>query len=108
MASSAVIPFPIKYPALRFRLCTLVHVTIKSPTPVSPENVSGFPPMASPRRVSSAIPLVINAAFVLSPYPRPSTVPAANAITFFNAPPSSIPIISELVYTRNTLFINTS
>ena len=35
-----------------------------------------------------------------------SQIPAARATTFFKAPPSSIPKISELVYTLNTSFIN--
>ena len=30
-------------------------------------------------------------AFVLSPKPRPSEIPAHRAMTFFNAPPSSTP-----------------
>lgn len=40
------------------------------------------------------MPLVINAAFALSPYPNPSEIPAANAIIFLIAPQSSTPIIS--------------
>ena len=56
--------------------------------------------------VISAIPLVIRAAFVLSPQPRPSLTPAARAMTFLSAPPSSIPKISGLVYTRKTDDIN--
>jgi len=96
----------MRIPALRLRLCILAQVTIRSPIPVSPEKVSGFPPITVPRRVISAIPLVISAAFVLSPQPRPSAVPAARAITFFKAPPSSIPSMSGLVYTRNTGLIN--
>ena len=36
----------------------------------------------------SAIPRVINAAFVLSPKPKPSATPAARAITFFKEPPN--------------------
>ena len=39
-------------------------------------------PILTPSRAISAIPLVIKAAFVLSPYPKPSAVPAARAITF--------------------------
>ena len=106
MASCIVFPCPIRMPALLFLLCMLVHVTIRSPIPESPENVSGFPPIATPSLVISAIPLVIRAAFVLSPQPRPSLTPAARAMTFLSAPPSSIPKISGLVYTRKTDDIN--
>ena len=49
---------------------------------------------------------MISAAFALSPYPSPSAIPAASAITFFSDPPSSMPSISGLVYTRKTSFIN--
>ena len=55
--------------------------------------------MATPSLPISAIPLVISAALVLSPYPRPSHIPAPKAIIFFSAPPSSTPIKSGLVYT---------
>ena len=48
--------------------------------PARPENVSGSPPSATPRRASSASPRVMSAAFVLSPYPRPAAMPAAIAI----------------------------
>ena len=61
------------------------------------KSFSAWAPIATPRRLISAIPLVISAAFVLSPQPSPSAVPAARAMTFFNAPPSSIPRISGLV-----------
>ena len=40
-------------------------------------------PSSTPRRASSARPRVINAALVLSPYPRPSAMPAPIASTFF-------------------------
>ena len=40
-----------------------------------PEKVSGSPPRATPRRVSSARPRVMTAARVLSPAPRPSAMP---------------------------------
>ena len=86
----------------------MMQVTIKSPIPDKPQNVSIFPPSSTPSLEISAIPRVIKAAFVLSPSPIPSRIPAASAITFFSAPPSSIPIISGLVYTRKRSLINTS
>lgn len=46
---------------------TLVQVTIKSPSPASPEKVSGLAPIFVASLVISASPLVINAAFALSP-----------------------------------------
>ena len=46
------------------------------------------------------MPRVIRAARVFSPSPSPSTIPAAMAITFLTAPPSSTPSVSRLVYTR--------
>src|SRR4051794_26751604 len=71
------------------------------PSPVAPPKVSGRPPRATPRRVSSATPRVMRAARVLSPKPMPSEIPAAMATTFLSAPPSSQPTTSGLVYTRN-------
>ncbi len=65
--------------------------------PVKPPKVMGWPPRATPRRVSSATPRVMRAARVLSPKPRPSDTPAAMATTFFSAPPSSQPTTSGLV-----------
>ena len=106
MASSIVLPCPIRIPALLLRECMEAQVTIRSPIPESPVNVSGLPPMATPKREISAIPLVIRAAFVLSPQPSPSAIPAASATTFFSAAPTSMPRISGLVYTRKyALFI---
>ena len=72
------------------------HVTIRSPMPASPENVSGSAPSASPSRAISTRPRVTSAAFALSPSPSPSTAPAASAITFFAAAQSSTPIRSSL------------
>ena len=76
--------------------------------PESPENVSACAPMATPRRVISTSPLVISAAFVLSPQPRPSRIPQQRAITFLREPPSSTPIISSEVYTLNAELMNMS
>ena len=53
--------------------------------------------MAIPRRAISSSPRVINAALVLSPIAKPSMIPAAIAITFFNEPPISAPIVSPEV-----------
>ena len=43
LASSTDLPRPISIPACRLRLCILVQVTIRSPMPDRPANVSGFP-----------------------------------------------------------------
>jgi hypothetical protein len=51
-------------------------------------------------RVISARPRVSSAAAVFDPYPRPSTMPAAIAITFLSAPASSTPTTSVLEYAR--------
>ena len=67
LASSAVLPRPSSMPACRLRLCMLVQVTIRSPMPERPENVSARQPMAAPRRASSALPRVMGAALALSP-----------------------------------------
>ena len=67
MASSQVFPCPIRIPARRFLECMLAQVTIRSPMPVNPQKVSNFPPMAVPSLAISVIPLVMSAAFVLSP-----------------------------------------
>ena len=59
-----------------------MHVTIKSPIPPKPKNVSGSAPNFSPSRLISAKPLVINAALALSPKPMPEITPLATAIIF--------------------------
>src|SRR5664279_3246015 len=102
-ASSGVRPWAISSPARRFRPWRLQHVTIRSPMPASPENVSGRAPNASPRRAISARPRVISAALELSPRSSPSTPPAASAITFFAAAQSSTPTTSGFTYARKTL-----
>ena len=76
--------------------------------PESPANVSSLPPSFMPSLPISDIPLVISAALALSPSPSPSSTPAARAITFLREPPSSIPIISGLVYTLNLSDIKAS
>ena len=65
--------------------------------PASPLKVTAWPPMATPRRVSSPSPRVITAARVLSPVPSPSAMPEAMAITFLRAPATSQPTTSGLV-----------
>ena len=59
----------------------------------------GLAPPATPRRVISAMPRVINAALALSPKPRPSQMPDPMAMMFLSAPPNSTPAMSSLVYT---------
>ena len=61
-ASSAVAPRAISSPAWRLRPWRLQQVTIRSPIPARPANVSGRAPHASPRRAISASPRVISAA----------------------------------------------
>ena len=72
-----------------------------SPMPASPAKVSALPPMATPRRVTSARPRVMRAERVLSPAPWPSPIPTAIAMIFLSTPPNSQPMTSLLVYTRN-------
>ncbi len=50
----------------------------------------------------------MSVAFVLSPYPSPSDMPAATAITFFDAAHNSTPITSGFVYTRKDGAMNIS
>src|SRR5712691_3259707 len=106
-ACSRVRPCPIATPRLRLRDKAPVAVRMRSPIPASPANVRGSAPSATPRRVISARPRVITAARVLCPKPRPSRIPAATAMTFLSAPPSSTPMASVVVYTRNCVVANT-
>ena len=78
------------------RDCGLEQVSTRSPRPQRPATVSASPPSATARRVSSAKPRVIRAAWALRPRPRPSTMPQAMASTFFTAPPASAPIMSAV------------
>jgi drug/metabolite transporter (DMT)-like permease len=96
-ASGQGTPEAINSPARRLRDSGDMHVAIRSPTPASPANVSGCAPAATPSRVISARPRVMIPAFAESPRPSPSTIPAASATTFFNAPASSTPTRSGLV-----------
>jgi len=95
-------------PHLRLRECMLVQVTIRSPTPVRPANVRGSAPISTPSLSISARPLVISAAFALSPYPMPSDIPAPSAMIFLSEPPSSAPTTSSMVYILNLLVLNSS
>src|SRR5215203_5718319 len=88
-ASASVAPFPTATPTARLRLSEPVHVNTRSPIPARPAKVAGFAPSATPSRVISASPRVMSAACELKPSPTPSTMPAATAITFLSAPPSS-------------------
>src|SRR6266566_3314969 len=88
---------PSSTPTERFRLSPPVAVSTRSPRPARPASVSRLPPRATARRVISERPRVITAAIVFAPKPRPAQTPAARAITFFTAPPSSTPTISSLV-----------
>jgi hypothetical protein len=47
----------------------------------------------------------MNADFPFSPASNPSAMPAPKPMMFFNAPPSSTPMTSSLVYTRKELDI---
>src|ERR1051326_4027989 len=95
--SGSLRPRPNSTPTLRLRDSPPVHVRTRSPMPERPARVSRRAPQATARRVISARPRVIRAATVLWPRPRPSQIPAAMAITFLSAPPSSTPATSSLV-----------
>ena len=85
-----------------------MQVNTRSPIPARPAKVASWAPRASPSRAISAKPRVIRAARALCLKPSPSLTPAARAITFFNAPPTSIPTTSWLVYTRKYSVLNSS
>ena len=74
-----------------------MQVATRSPIPASPEKVMTWPPMATPRRLSSLSPRVMTAERVLSPVPSPAAMPAASATTFFSAPAISQPVTSVFV-----------
>ena len=76
-----------------------MHVRTKSPSPESPEKVSGFAPKAVPILVISTKPLVMIAARALCPIFNPSEIPVVIAIIFFYAPPISTTMGSSLVKT---------
>ena len=66
-ASSGVAPRAMSSPARRFRPDGDQHVTMRSPIPASPANVSGRAPADSASRRISASPRATSAAFELSP-----------------------------------------
>ena len=106
MMSDSLRPRPSSTPTLRLRDSPPVQVSTRSPKPASPAIVSRRPPQAIAKRVISARPRVISAAIELCPSPSPSHTPAAIAIIFFSAPPSSTPTTSSFVYTRNRGSLN--
>ena len=63
--SSIVAPSASSRPTWWLRLRGLAHVAMRSPLPARPRNVSGAPPIAMPRRASSATPRVTSAAIVM-------------------------------------------
>ncbi len=69
MISSIDLPEPSCSPTWRLRLRWLVHVTIRSPMPARPANVSRWPPMASPSFDISRSARAITIARVFSPMP---------------------------------------
>jgi hypothetical protein len=69
MISSIDLPEPSSSPTWRFRLRWLVQVTMRSPMPASPANVSRCPPRASPIFDISRTARAITIARVFSPIP---------------------------------------
>src|SRR5438128_4450453 len=70
-AWSSVFPCPSSTPRLRLRDSAPVAVRMRSPMPASPENVRGSAPNATPSRVISASPRVINPPDRSARGPRP-------------------------------------
>ena len=90
-------PLPSSIPTERLRERVPVQVRTRSPMPERPARAWRRPPQATARRVISAMPRVMRAAEELWPRLRPWTTPAARAMTFLSAPPSSTPATSSLV-----------
>ena len=65
-----------------------------------PRTVDDSPPSVATRRRISPQPRVTSAAMAFVPKPKPSLMPAAMAITFFTAPPTSTPITSGVYRAR--------
>ena len=95
--SGIFLPCPSASPTRRLREASPEHVSTRSPTPESPENVCACAPSATPIRVISASPRVISATRAFEPKPSPSETPAAMAMTFLSAPPRSTPGTSSVV-----------
>src|SRR6187402_153385 len=97
MISGSFRPLPSSTPTVRLRESVPVQVRTRSPIPARPASVFCSAPQAMARRVISAMPRVISAAAVLLPRLRPVATPAARAMTFLSAPPSSTSTRSELL-----------
>ena len=99
---------PSSTPTWRFRLRLPVHVSTRSPRPLSPASVSRRPPIAHDSREISASPRVMSAASALCPSPADSTTPAAIAMMFLSAAPISTPTTSSDPYSRKYELRNSS
>mmetsp|Transcript_15084 Transcript_15084/g.25533 ORF Transcript_15084/g.25533 Transcript_15084/m.25533 type:complete len:277 (-) Transcript_15084:999-1829(-) len=93
-------PAPSLTPTDRLRDKLTKHVSMMSPTPAGPDNVAFFAPIFSANQRISAQPCEVSAAIALFPSSKPSTIPAAIARTFFNAPAISTPTTSSEMLTR--------
>ena len=74
-----------------FLECGPLHVKDISPIPARPKTVEKLPPAFLINSDVSDSPLVINAAFALSPNFNPSIIPAPIAIIFLTAPAIEAP-----------------
>mmetsp|Transcript_87569 Transcript_87569/g.175186 ORF Transcript_87569/g.175186 Transcript_87569/m.175186 type:complete len:200 (+) Transcript_87569:345-944(+) len=107
MMSFSFSPLPMRIPKFRFRERGPKHVPNVSPTPDRPDSVDARPPSEIEILLISTQPRVTRAAIAFVPRPSPSLIPAARAMTFLTAPPTSRPMTSRLVKTRNErLLIN--
>lgn len=87
-------PFPSLNPQVRFLDRFPKLVSIKSPIPASPKNVSLYAPFNFANFWISIVPRTTNAVMVLIPNPLPCMIPAPIANTFLSAPAISTPITS--------------
>src|SRR6202000_944353 len=95
-----VAPRPSFSPNERLRDRGDEHVATRSPTPARPASVAPLAPSAIPSRMISARPRVMIAAAVFSPRATPAALPHEIWITCLQAPPTSVPTTSLLVYGR--------
>ena len=93
-------PFPTRSPKERLRDRGPKHVPKVSPTPLRPVSVEGRAPKNKASFCTSLTPRVTTAAAAFMPSPRPEHMPAAMAMTFLTAPPTSTPMTSPEVKTR--------
>ena len=93
-------PWPSRIPTCRLRESGPKHVPKVSPTPERPKTVDGSPPIITTTRRISEHPRVTSAAIAFVPRPSPSQRPAAIAMTFLIAPPTSTPITSGVYSAR--------